>query len=416
MSTVTEALPLTETLAPEDQAALAKTVAAAHADGTAMYPIGGGTSLDYGLPATVPGIGISLAGLNRVVDYPARDMTITVEAGITLKQLADTLAAERQWLPVDVPQMDAATLGGVVATAFSGPRRYGYGTMRDYVIGVSAVDGQGMPFKAGGRVVKNVAGYDFCKLLTGSLGTLGIISQVTLKIKPRPQMSALLVADLDALSTAENLLAHLVESAATPTAVELLVGPQWREHPSLGLLTAGSMGRLVVGLEGTAAEVTFMIQALTDEWRALGVSSTRTLFDEQARTLWHDLAESPALPDAPLVLKASLLPSRVTQFVELLLEVDPQVSIQAHSGNGIVVARFTEFDAGDVSRVLIGRLQPAAVLAGGHAVVLSSTLAGLTRQAVWGGADADVAWMQRVKSQFDPKGLLNPGRFVYLNA
>ncbi len=416
MSIAIETLPLTETLAPEDQAALAKAVAAAHANGTAMYPIGGGTSLDYGLPATAPGVGISLAGLKRVVDYPARDMTITVEAGITLKELADRLAAERQWLPLDVPQPDAATLGGVVATAFSGPRRYGYGTMRDYVIGISAVDGRGMPFKAGGRVVKNVAGYDFCKLLTGSLGTLGVITQVTLKIKPRPQVSALLVADLDALSTAEKLLANLVDSAATPSAVELLVGPHWREHPSLGLLTAGSMGRLVVGLEGTAAEVTFMIQALSDEWRALGVTATRELFDEPARTLWHDLAEYPALPDAPLVLKASLLPSRVAKYVELLLEIDPRVSIQAHAGNGIVIARFATFDAGDVSRMLIGRLQPAAVLAGGHAVVLSSTLGGLTRQAVWGGVDADVAWMQRVKSQFDPKGLLNPGRFVYLNA
>jgi glycolate oxidase FAD binding subunit len=416
MSIVTEALPLTETLAPEDQAALAKVVAAAHAAGTAMYPIGGGTSLDYGLPATMPGVGISLAKLKRVVDYPARDMTITVEAGITLEELAETLAAERQWLPLDVPRTDEATLGGLVATAFSGPRRYGYGTMRDYVIGISAVDGQGMPFKAGGRVVKNVAGYDFCKLLTGSLGTLGVISQVTLKIRPQPQVSALLVADLDELSAAEKLLAKLVESVATPTAVELLVGPQWRELPSLGLLAAGSMGRLVVGLEGTAAEVTFMIQALCDEWREQGVTSTRALFDEQAKALWHDLAESPALPDAPLVLKASLLPSRVAKYVALLLEIDPQVSIQAHAGNGIVIARFGAFDTSDVSRVLIGRLQPAAVLAGGHAVILSSTLAGLTRQAVWGGADADVAWMQRVKSQFDPKGLLNPGRFVYLNA
>ena len=95
-----------------------------------------------------------------------------------------------------MPQPDAATLGGVVATDCSGPRRYGCGTMRDYVIGISAVDGRGVPFKGGGRVVKNVAGYDFCKLLTGSLGTLGVITQVTLKIKPLPESSALLVCDV----------------------------------------------------------------------------------------------------------------------------------------------------------------------------------------------------------------------------
>ena len=141
MTAVADILPLSETRSPAEQDALAALVADAHAAGTAVYPIGGGTSLDYGLPASRPGIGVSLAKLNRVIDYPARDMTITVEAGITVEQLAGTLADERQMLPIDVPQAGSATLGGLVATAFSGPRRYGYGTMRDYVIGISAVDG-----------------------------------------------------------------------------------------------------------------------------------------------------------------------------------------------------------------------------------------------------------------------------------
>ncbi len=415
MSVVTDSLPLTETLVPDDQAALASAIADAHASGTAIYPIGGGTSLDYGLPATTPGLGISVAGLNRIIDYPARDMTITVEAGMTLGELAATLAAERQWLPVDLPERDTATLGGAIATAFSGPRRYGYGTLRDYVIGISAVDGRGMTFKAGGRVVKNVAGYDFCKLLTGSLGTLGVISQVTLKIRPLPQDSALVVCDLHDLASAEKLLAAIVESATTPTAVELLAGPHWRDHAALGLLTAGAHGRLVVGLEGTTGEVAWMVGKLTEEWTALGATHIRAVYDESARALWRDLAEFPALPDATLVLKATVLPSRVAEYAALLTEFDPEVSIQAHAGNGIVLARFASFDAADVSRVLVGRLQPAASLAGGHAVILSSTLAGLTRQAVWGAADADVAWMEKVKRQFDPKGLLNPGRFVYAN-
>src|SRR5690606_32325083 len=119
--------------------------------------------------------------LNRVIDYPARDMTITVEAGITWEQLEAELAKEGQWLPVDVARAEAATVGGAIACNTSGPRRFGYGTLRDYVIGIHAVDGQGMQFKGGGRVVKNVAGYDFCKLLTGSFGTLAVITQVTLK-------------------------------------------------------------------------------------------------------------------------------------------------------------------------------------------------------------------------------------------
>ena len=178
-------LPITETIEPADPLELAATVQSCYDDDVAVYAIGGGTSLALGLPATKPGKGVALSKLNRVVDYPARDMTITVEAGITMKSLADQLATERQRLPIDVPNSQQATIGGVIATNFNGPRRYGQGTIRDYVIGISAVDGRGITFKGGGRVVKNVAGYDFCKLLTGSLGTLGVIHQVTLKLKQR---------------------------------------------------------------------------------------------------------------------------------------------------------------------------------------------------------------------------------------
>lgn len=413
MSAIAETLPLSERREPEDQAGVADAVGSAFQQGTAIYPIGGGTSLDYGLPAREQGVGVVMTKLARVVDYPARDMTITVEAGITLEQLAATLATERQWLPVETPQADRATLGGLVATAFSGPRRYGYGTLRDYVIGITAVDGRGETFKAGGRVVKNVAGYDFCKLLTGSLGTLGVITQLTLKIRPRPERSAFLVAELRDLDAAERLLAAIIDSATTPAAVELLLGPQWRQHASLGELTAGAVAWLAVGLEGTGAEVEWMLEQLAAEWRELGVAAPRMLVEESAAALWHDLAEFPALAAAPLVFKASLLPSRTIEFCQTVLEVDPGASIQAHAGNGIVLARFANFEAGDVSRGLISRLHPAARLSGGSAVVLSSTLDGLTRQAVWGGATEATEWMGKVKQQFDPKNLLNPGRFVY---
>src|SRR5436190_8463483 len=118
-------LPIKTTLTPADQTALASAVAQAFADGSALYPIGGGTSLEFGLPAKAPGSGLSLSGLNRVVDYPARDLTVTVEAGVTMQTLADLLAKEGQRLPLDVPQPAKATVGGVVATNWNGPRRYG---------------------------------------------------------------------------------------------------------------------------------------------------------------------------------------------------------------------------------------------------------------------------------------------------
>ncbi len=415
MSTSIDSLPLVETRTPDDEAALVSLMSECYQQTRPMYPIGGGTSLGFGLPATDSGIGISLGKLSRVIDYPARDMTITAEAGITLDALAQTLAAERQWLPVEGAQPHAATLGGLMATASSGPRRYGYGTMRDYVIGMSAVDGRGMLFKAGGRVVKNVAGYDFCKLLTGSLGTVGVISQITLKVRPLPERSAFLVCNLRDANVTERLLAALVDSGTTPAAIELLAGPHWREHESLGLLRGDAFGRLAVGLEGTDAEVDWMLARLAAEWRASGIDPPHVVIDDAAARLWRDLREFPAAVDAPLVVKAAVLPSRAVEFINLLRELHPAASIQAHAGNGVVIARFAEFEAADISRKLIGRLHPAAQLAGGSACVLSGTVEGLTRQAVWGNVSKSTAWMSKVKQQFDPKHLLNPGRFVYAN-
>ncbi len=227
MSVATHPLPLSETFVPATQAELAECVARGFASSTPMYPLGGGTSLSTGLVSRRNGWGISPSQLTRVVDYPARDMTITVEAGITIAELAKVLAEQGQRLPIDVPRIAEATLGGVIATATSGPRRYGHGTIRDFVIGIHAVDGRGVPFKGGGRVVKNVAGYDFCKLLTGSHGALGVITQATLKLRPLAIATAMVVCDIDTWERAETLLAALVQSQTTPTAIELLAGPDW---------------------------------------------------------------------------------------------------------------------------------------------------------------------------------------------
>jgi len=405
-------LPLEQTVAPAEQAEVAALLRAAHDARQPVYPLGGGSSLGFGLPAKQPGLGLDLRSLGRVVDYPARDMTITVEAGTTLQTLADTLAAERQRLPIDVPDIQQATLGGVIATNASGALRYGHGTIRDYVIGISAVDGRGRPFKGGGRVVKNVAGYDFCKLLTGSLGTLGVITQVTLKIRPSAERTALVVCDLPTIEAAEPVLAALVNTRTTPVAIELLAGPVWQADPALGLLGSDHGARLVVGLEGSAVEVAWMIDQLRSEWAARGGIEGRVVADAETAGLWQRLAQFPSAADAPLVLKANVLPAAVASFVQLVRSIDPQSSVQAHAGNGIVIARFADFPAAKVSGQLIGVLQPAAAKSGGNVVVLSSTYAAdLTARAVWGIRREAADLMQAVKREFDPRGILNPGRF-----
>ena len=267
-----------------------------------------------------------------------------------------------------------------------------------------------MPFKGGGRVVKNVAGYDFCKLLTGSLGTLGVITQVTLKIRPLPARSALLACRLASWDLAERLLANLPNSLACPAAIELVAGGDWDQ-----LLDGRSpgVGWLLIGLDGSAAEVQWMTDQLAAEFRTAG-AAIEPVESAAAEKLWGELREFSAGSGAPLVAKASVRSSATVGLVRLALEIDPAASVQAHAGSGIVIVRFAQFTPGDVSRSLIGRLQPAAVAGGGQLVVLSSSFAAdLTRQAVWGGTSEATGWMIKVKQQFDPRGILNPGRFVY---
>jgi glycolate oxidase FAD binding subunit len=423
---VENVLPLTETHTPADAAGVADVVGNCFLSSTAIYTIGGGTSLEVGLPAKKPGIGIVTTSLDRVIDYPARDMTVTVEAGIRMTELQKLLAGKRQRLPVDCPQPERATLGGVVATNTSGPRRFGNGTMRDYVIGVSAVDGHATAFKAGGRVVKNVAGYDFCKLLTGSAGTLAVITQVTLKVRPMPEASAFVVAPVQSLEQAEKLLAGLVQSRTTPAAIELLIGPARANDPALGDLRPGEAGFLVAGLEGTSAEVRWMTRTLVEEWSAMlanggtGSSEIRVAADGDVAALWQRLVEFPsasvgaASPTPDLMLKISVPPSRLVEMIKLVLAFDPTCSLQAHAGNGIAVVKFAEFPAAEISKTLIGKFQPAAQRFGGSCVVLRcSNPSELSHQAMWGRLGDSAILMEEVKRQFDPQGLLNPGRFVY---
>ena len=231
-----------------------------------LCPVGGRTAMHYGFSAAAPGVQVAMSQLDRVVDYPARDMTITVEAGLRIDALQATLASERQRLPIDIAQPERATLGGALATNTSGPRRYGHGTFRDYVIGISAVDAAGRLFKAGGRVVKNVAGYDICKLLVGSRGTLAIVTQVTLKLRPLPETSAQVWLTHDTFDQIEDRLARLLVSQSRPVAIEVL-------NPAAAALIVASARVelpanapvLCVGVEGSRHEVDWQLESLSQE-------------------------------------------------------------------------------------------------------------------------------------------------------
>ncbi|MBN2473406.1 MAG: FAD-binding oxidoreductase [Pirellulales bacterium] len=411
MITTRESLPLIETVAPADQAAVAEVVRTARDQEKAIYPIGGGSALDYGVCPGVPGVGLSLKNLKRVVDHAVDDMTITVEAGVTMAQLSELLAAQRQRLPVDAVRPGQATIGGVVATGAFGPRRYACGTIRDYVLGLRAVDGQGSAFSAGGRVVKNAAGYDLCRLLVGSLGTLAVITQVTLMVRPQPETSAFLVADLLDFDQAERLLDGLVRTKTLPVAVELLTRRAQQGNPVLGPMVQQSAARLFVGFEGTAGEVEWMVDRLRDQWRELGIAAPIAVAASDAPALWQWLRESDG---SAAEVQINVRPGATARLIENLVELDGACSIRAHAGNGVIRLGLPPREPEDFVMFLRGRLRPAVVAARGKMVVRSyPDDVELTAEDVWGPPGDGAAVMRAIKDRFDPDGILNRGRFVF---
>lgn len=421
----------TNNLTPASQADVAEAVRAAYSSAEGLCPVGGGTALTFGgtLPTTPRQL--VLTGLNRIVDYTPRDMTILVEAGVRMADLAATLASEGQQLPIDIPRASEATIGGVVATNWCGPRRYGHGTIRDYVIGIHAVDGRGVAFKGGGRVVKNVAGYDFCKLLTGSLGTLGIITQLALKVKPQPECVTTVVAECADLNVAETALQRLALLEAPPAAIDLLIGDAWndatggppaaRPQPHAATIrTPQSAIRnyLAVRIEGTEVETRWLADLTQAECAAAGASSSFVLSSNDATKLWSrqvefsDRGVGDGNDASPMVLQIIVPPSSVVEMISKVLVADPACTIQAHAASGVILARFKDFSHSDLTMSLAGKLRPAAVRLGGSAIVVRSSLDGITPHLAWGGRNDAVVLLERIKQKFDPKNILNPGRYI----
>jgi glycolate oxidase FAD binding subunit len=435
----TEELPLIETITPADQAAVAEAVRNAGEKGLAVYPVGGGTMIEGGINPKQPGIALSLANLNRTIDYPAADMTITVEAGMTIAELNRQLAANHQRLPIDVAQPDRATVGGAVAVNTSGPRRYAYGSMRDYVLGLTAVDGQGTLFNAGGRVVKNAAGYNVCRLMTGSFGSLGVITQVTLMVRPQCEASVFLVCEVPDFKIAEKLLADLVSLPIQPVAVDFVAGRQQENDLDLGPMLIGSVGRFYVGFEGTTIDVDWMVEQLRHNWIAAGATEPILIPTSRAESLWNWLTEFPA------DVQIKVLPSAVIETIAKTLEIDPNCAIRAHAGDGVIRVKVAEGrgERGEereegrglgtsVPSALPTKSQnpkipksqtfsPTSILerlrelttAMGGKMIVQKPADGMTPGDIWGPPGPEFHILQALKERFDPKNILNPGRFVF---
>jgi glycolate oxidase FAD binding subunit len=392
-----------------------RVVGAAAEAGVPVIPWGGGTQMGLGAPPREGAVVVGTRRLNRVLEHEPGDLTATVEAGITLDALQGALGTRGQWLSLDPPFPGRATLGGVLAANGSGPRRYLYGTARDLVIGLRVVGADGVLVRSGGKVVKNVAGYDLLKLYIGALGTLGLIVEVTVKLRPVPEADRVCWAVFAALAAAGTAARAVMGADLVPHSVELLAG-----SPAAGDVPAGGAA-LLVGFDGLPGPVAWQCEEASRLLRDAGAGSV-TVLDGAAAAAALARARDvrAAVPEPLAVARAALLPAQVAAY---LGEADAGVRAlglrlvaAAHAGSGIVTLVLAGVEGerpGAAATVkALGWLRDQARAASGELVVEWAPLAVKEEVSVWDAASPAVRLMQRIKAQLDPKGVMNPGRFV----
>ena len=397
---------------PGSRDEVAAALLAAAQAGVPVTPWGGGTKMAIGSPPHRIGLVLGLSRLNRVLEHEPGDLTVTVETGLTFGALQTELGKRGQWLSLDPDQPERATVGGILASNASGPRRHLYGTARDLVIGLAVVMADGSLVRGGGKVVKNVAGYDLPKLYIGSFGTLGVMVEATLKLRPRSDVDRLLVARFDRLKDAGLSARAVMGSDLIPSALELADGEALRR------LGHGGGGALLIGLDGIAEQVDWEI---AEARRLLGPVGLResTVLDGNARDeAWRGLARlgRPEHERLAAVMKWAVLPTQTAELMETGAAAAQRnglaAAFTAHAGVGVVTAILT---AGADTNAVVATVTEWRALAnavGGHAIVEWAPLAVKERVAVWDAAGPAVRLMKGIKERLDPGGLLNPGRFV----
>jgi len=366
---------------PETERETGEALRCANRDGLAVIPRGGGTKLDWGNPPSRADLILSTARLNRVIEHAWADLTVTVEAGCTVAELQSTLARHGQRLAIDVLWPERATVGGILSTNDSGALRLRYGGLRDLIIGITLVLPDGTIARSGGKVVKNVAGYDLPKLATGGLGTLGVITQATFRLHPLPHGRRTLTILPRRIAEAQELVLTLQGASLTHAALQLRCGASM--PPKIDILLEGT----AAGMEAQAAR----IRAIA---RPVAVK-------EGSEAVWGAREEIAA---GSVLAKFSVLPSNIAATLAAIDCVKWSALVQA-TGIGWLVPDGNE--AAKPLRDLRAKLESE----GGTVAVLRQPAGGTPIEA-WGNAGDALPLMREIKRRFDPGNTLNPGRFV----
>lgn len=398
---------------PDTPAALAAVVTAA--DRQSLLPCGAGSKLHWGglvgeqkaegrrheAENPFPLLVVSTERLNQLIDHAVGDLTVTVEAGMRFADLQETLAKAGQFLAIDPAYPDQATIGGIVATADTGSLRQRYNSVRDMLLGLSFVRADGQVAKAGGRVVKNVAGYDLMKLFTGSYGTLGIITQATFRVYPLPEASQTIVLSGDTSAIAQATQT-LLSSALTPASADVL-----SESVAGELAIAGTV--LAVRFQSSLPSVQEQAKRMVEVGQALGLACS-CFADDDDTALWQRLQErmTAANQTDAITCKIGVRPSEAVALLTSLedLAIAPWFG-QIHTASGLGRLVFNAVTPPDLMK-----LRSLCQANGGFLSVLQAPIAFKQAIDVWGYSGNALPLMRQLKHHFDPDGRLSPHRFV----
>ena len=375
---------------PDSPQAFADTLKHAAAKRLSTVIRGGGTKITWGRQPSSVDLVVSTSRLTRLIAHRHGDLTVTVQAGMTLRNLNVALSAERQWLPID-SAFDEATIGGIVATNDSGPSRHRNGTPRDLVIGITLALTDGRLVKAGGTVVKNVAGYDLGKLVSGSHGTLAGIADVTFKLVPIPQSSATLVVDYADAGALARDVAALDASQIEPAAFDIRAEEGERPY------------QLKLRIATSPAARDAQIAAA----RTMVSRESTVLTDMAERATWT--AQLDTMSDGDATVRFSWLPARLPQVLALLEDVKRVDKVGVAFAGRVLGAGAARLSGGtDALAAAVGRLRASADV--GNVVLLRGSHDLKERVDVWGPGRASDRVARAIKNTFDPAGILNAGR------
>ncbi len=392
---------------PANETEIATVLAFADKEGLRVLVRGGGTQLDMGLPPTGGDILLSTARLNQIVEHVPQDLVVIAEAGLPFATLQAALAKTGQWLALDPDLAAEATIGGLVATNATGPRRLRYGGVRDSIIGVRVVLADGTIAKGGGKVVKNVAGYDLPKLFTGALGTLGVIVSATFRLYPLPVASRTVHITASSVPPLCELAVRIIGSTLVPTIIDI-VGDTTQAN------TYTMAVRFEMGQEAVTAQANTLLSMAADIHGNV-VGAAQTLVGDAEEQFWAQTKHTTIKNDSPntLTLKASLLPTEIAHWLTDMKQVCQQQQVhatwRAHAGHGLISVQLVGENAVLVASV--NKLRQKALEQMGSIVVTEASFHLAQQLDIWGPVSA-LGIMRNLKARFDPHNTLNPGRFV----